>query len=186
MFITVSAVNLFFTGPLLVGLPVLADQRLAEGAQAFGILMSAYAGGNLGGYILAGMLPKLTGRGLSVFYIILLVAFGAGLLGFSWINLTWLNALLMLVLGLGNGYIVIVVFTWIQQRTPRDMLGRIMSMLMLASLGLVPLSQALSGAVSRWNLTGMFALSGGLTLLVAFWAAFQPALRNLSSEMAGD
>jgi len=186
MFVAVSAVNLFFTGPLLVGIPVLADQRLAEGAQAFGFIMAAYAGGNLGGYILAGVLPKINGRGLSAFFVLLLVMFGAGLVGLGLITTTWLNALLMLILGLGNGYIVIVLFTWIQQRTPREMLGRIMSMLMLASMGLVPLSQALSGAVSRWNLTGLFTLSGGLILLTALWSAFQPALHSLSSEMAGD
>lgn len=186
MFIIISSVNLFFTGPLLVGVPVLADQRLAEGAQAFGILMSAYSGGGLAGFILAGVLPKLSGHRLSTLYIIVLTAFGAGLLGFGWINLTWLLAILMLVLGLGNGYIVIIVFTWIQQRTPREMLGRIMGILMLASMGLVPLSQTISGFISRWNLTGMFVISGGLTLLVALWATFQPALRGLSSEMAGD
>lgn len=186
MFITMAAVNLLFTGPLLVGIPVLADQRLPEGARAFGFLMSAYAGGNLGGYILAGMLPKPTGRGLSVFLVALLVTFGVVLASFGWITLTWIDFILMLVLGIGNGYIGLVMFTWIQQRTPREMLGRIMSMVMLASMGLVPLSQALSGAVSRWNLTGLFALAGGLILLTALWAAFQPALKSLSSEMAGD
>jgi len=186
MFVTMAAVNFLFTGPLLVGIPVLADQRLPEGARAFGFLMSAYAGGNLGGYLLAGVLPKPSGRSLSIFLIILLLAFGVVLTSFGWITLTWVNFLLMLVIGLGNGYIGLVMFTWIQQRTPREMLGRVMSMVMLASLGLVPLSQALSGAISRWNLTGLFALSGALLLLTAVWAASQPALRLLSSEMAGD
>jgi MFS family permease len=186
MFIIMAAVNFLFTGPLLVGIPVLAAQRLPEGAQAFGFLMAAYAGGNLGGYILAGALPKPTGRGLSVFVVALLVAFGAVLTVFGWITLTWVDFALMLTLGLGNGYIGIVMFTWIQQRTPREMLGRVMSMVMLASMGLVPLSQALSGAVSRWNLTALFVLAGSLILLTALWAAFQPALRSLSSEMAGD
>jgi MFS family permease len=186
MFITLAAVNLFFTGPLLVGIPVLADQRLAEGAQAFGLLMSAYAGGNLGGYILAGVLPKLNGRGLSVFFILLLISFGLGLAALGWIPWTWVGFGLMLALGLGNGYVTIVMFTWIQQRTPREMLGRVMSVLMLASMGLVPLSQALSGAISRWDLTTLFALGGGLILLTALWMAFQPALWSLGSEMAGD
>ena len=186
MFIIMAAVNLLFNGPLLVGVPVLADQRLPEGARAFGFLMSAYAGGNLGGYLLAGLLPKLSGRWLRIFVIALLLTFGLVLASLGWITLTWVDFTLMLLLGLGNGYIGLVMFTWIQQRTPRDMLGRIMSMIMLASLGLVPLSEALSGAISRWNLSGLFALSGSLILLTALWAVFQPALRSLSSEMAGD
>jgi hypothetical protein len=57
---------------------------------------------------------------------------------------------------------------------------------MLASMGLVPLSQALAGAISRWNLTGLFTLAEGLILLTALWAARQPALRALSGEMAGE
>jgi MFS family permease len=183
---TTAAVNFLFTGPLLVGIPVLADQRLPEGARAFGFLMSAYAGGNLGGYLLGGMLPKPGGRSLSVFLIALLLSFGFVLTGLGWIRLTWLDFALILVLGIGNGYIALVMFTWIQQRTPREMLGRVMSMVMLANMGLVPLSQALSGAVSRWNLTGLFVLSGVLLMLTAVWAARQPALKSLSHEMVGD
>jgi MFS family permease len=186
MFITMAAINFLFVGPLVVGIPVLANQRLPEGAAAFGFLMSAYAGGNLAGFVLGGMLPKPSGRGLSIFLIGLFVAFGAALISFGWITLTWVDFVLMLLLGVGNGYIGLVIFTWIQQRTPREMLGRVMSMVGLASLGLIPLSQALSGAISRWNLTGLFAVSGGLILLTALWAAFQPALKSLSSEMAGD
>ena len=48
LFITMAAVNFLVTGPLMVGIPVLANQRLPEGAMAFGLLMSAYAGGGLG------------------------------------------------------------------------------------------------------------------------------------------
>ncbi len=186
MFFLMAVVNFLLTGPLLVGIPVLADQRLPEGATAFGLIMSAYAGGNLGGYLLGGILPKPNGHALSVFLIALLAAFGAVMVSFGWITLTWIDFTLMLLLGVGNGYISLVMFTWIQQRTPREMLGRVMSMVMLASLGLIPISQALSGAISSWNLTGLFAMSGGLILLATLWAAFQPALKSLSSEMAGE
>ncbi|MGC1375480.1 MAG: MFS transporter [Anaerolineales bacterium] len=186
MFIIMAAVNFLFVGPLLVGIPVLADQRLPEGAAAFGFLMSAYAGGNLAGLILGGTLPKPGGRSLSIFLVVLILSFGAALISFGWITLTWVDFVLMLLLGVGNGYIGLVIFTWMQQRTPREMIGRVMSMQALASLGLVPLSQALSGAISHWDLTWLFAMSGGLTVLTALWAAFQPALKSLSSEMAGD
>lgn len=187
MFILMMAVNFLFVGPLVVGIPLLADQRLPEGARAFGFLMSAFAGGNLLGFILAGALPRPTGRRMSGFLILLLIAFGVVLFGLGWIMLTWVDALLMLLLGTGNGYIGLMIFTWIQQRTPKDMLGRIMSMVTLASMGLVPISQLLAGAVSKWSLTGLFALSGSLILLTALWSVPQPALKTLSHEMvAGD
>ncbi len=186
LFVIMAAVNFLFTGPLLVGIPVLADQRLPEGATAFGFLMSAYAGGGLGGYLLAGILPKPSGRGLSILLVSLLASFGLVLASFGWITVTWVDVVLLLLLGIGNGYIGLILFTWIQQRTPREMLGRVMSMVTFASLGLLPISQMISGAISRWDLTGLFVVSGVLIVLTAVWAAFQPALKFLGSEMSGE
>ena len=91
----------------------------------------------------------------------------------------------MLLLGLGNGYISIIMFTWMQARTPREMLGRMMSMLMLSNTGLVPISQAVSGAVSKWSLTGLFAAAGGLILLVTCVAAGRPELTIFSQSVVG-
>ena len=90
---------------------------------------------------------------------------------------------LILILGVGNGYIAILLFTWMQTRTPKDMLGRMMSMVMLSSTGLVPISQAISGAVSKWSLTFLFAIAGVLVLLVTTWAAFQPGLKAFSESL---
>ena len=119
MFLVMLAVNFLLIGPLLVGIPVLADQRLPEGAVAFGLLMSAYAGGNLGGYLLAGMLPRPSGGTIRIVLLALLFAFGVviGLLAF--ITRTWVGFAMLLILGFGNGYIGIILFTWIQLRTPR-------------------------------------------------------------------
>ncbi len=57
IFLILAVVNFLVVGPLLVGIPVLADTRLPEGAVAFGLLMSAFSGGSLVGYLLAGSLP---------------------------------------------------------------------------------------------------------------------------------
>jgi MFS family permease len=183
MFVLLAAINFLFVGPILVGIPVLADQRLPEGARAFGYLMSAFAGGNLIGLVLAGFLPGVSGRQLSTVILVILASFGLVLISLGWMNLTLIDIILMAAIGIGNGYLALVIFTWIQLRTPKDMLGRVMSMLMLAGLGLVPLSQAISGVISKWNLTGLFSLAGSLVLVMTFWAAFQPALRSLSEEM---
>jgi MFS family permease len=182
-FLVIMAVNFLFVGPILVGIPVLANQRLAEGAVAFGLLMSAFSGGNLAGYLLAGALPRPTGNTMRVFLIALLVVFGLVLGSFGFIRSTWIDFALMLMLGLGNGYISITLFTWMQLRTPKAMLGRMMSMMMLSNTGLVPISQAISGAVSRRSLTALFAGAGILILLVAIWAAPQPELKLFSDSM---
>jgi len=184
MFLIVTAMNFLFTGPLLVGIPVLADQRLPEGAMAFGLLMSACAGGNLVGYLLAGSLPHPTGKGMSIFLVALFAAFGLVLGSFGFIRSTWVDFVLILMLGVGNGYIAILMFTWMQTRTPKEMLGRMMSMVMLSGTGLIPLSQAISGAVSKWSLTVLFASAGILILLVTIWAAPQPGLKAFSESLA--
>lgn len=186
LFMAMAMINFFFTGPLLVGIPVLADQRLPEGAAAFGLLMSAYAGGNLAGFVVGGLLPKPSGRFLGALLVGSLFSFGLVLVCFGWITNTWIDLALILLVGIGNGYLGLVIFTWIQQRTPREMLGRVMSMVMFAGLGLVPLSQILAGAVSSWDLTGLFVLSGSVIVLAALWSVFQPALKSLAIEMAGD
>ena len=184
LFLILAAVNFFFTGPLLVGIPVLADQYLAEGAVAFGMLMSAFAGGSLVGILLAGALPRPKGKGMSAFLIILLVSFGVSLALFGFIRSTWLDFALMLLLGAGNGYVAILMFTWMQTHTPKEMLGRMMSMVMLAASGLVPVSQAVSGAVIKWNLEALFVCAGALIVLVALWAAVQPGLKAFSEGLA--
>jgi len=184
MFLVIIAINFLFVGPILVGIPVLADQRLAEGAMAFGLLMSAFAGGNLGGYLVAGSLSKPTGRVMRLLLIALLAAFGIATVLIGFINSTWIDFGLMLLLGLGNGYITIILFTWIQTRAPKTMLGRIMSLVTLSSIGLVPVSQAISGAISTWNLTLLFVLAGSLIVLMTTWTAVQPGLVTFSQSLA--
>ena len=62
IFTVIMVVNFLLIGPIMVGIPVLANQRLPEGATAFGLLMSAFAGGSLLGYLIAGSLPAPTDR----------------------------------------------------------------------------------------------------------------------------
>lgn len=183
MFTTMALTNFLVTGPLLVGIPVLANQRLPEGAVAFGLLISAYAGGNLAGYLLSGALPRPTGNALMILLIVLVGGFGAVMIVIGLIANTWLDFTLMLLLGIGNGYIGLILITWIQQRTPKDMLGRMMSILMLSNLGLTPISQTVAGLVSKWTLTGLFLATGGLILLVDLWMITQPALRTITHSV---
>ena len=186
IFLVIAAVNFLFVGPIMVSVPVLADQRLAEGAVAFGLLMSGFSGGNLGGFLLAGALPRPNGRTMRLLLIGLLAAFGITTVILGFVNLTWIDFGLMLLLGLGNGYFTLILFTWIQIRPPKTMMGRIMSLLMLSSAGLVPVSQAISGAVVSWNLTLLFVFAGGLIVLVAIWTAFQPGLVTFSESLSAN
>ena len=92
---------------------------------------------------------------------------------------TWLAFLVMLLLGVANGYFVITTITLMQLIAPRAMPGRLMSLLLFASVGLSPLSQAVSGAVSRWSLGGLFIGAGILMMFLTGWTAFQSAFADM-------
>ena len=115
--------------------------------------------------------------------ILLFAAFGIVIGALGFIPYTWIDFALLLLLGLGNGYAAVLSITWIQTRIPKEMLGRMMSLLMLASTGLFPISQALAGALSKWHLTLVFALPGVLVLLMTVWITFQPELKVFSASL---
>ena len=184
IFIAAMALNFLLFGPITVGIPVLADRRLAEGAAAFGLLMSAFAGGNLLGYMIAGSLPRPDGAKLRLLVIALFAGFGIVIGSFGIITSTWVDVGLLLLLSTSNGFLVVLLMTWIQSRTPKEMLGRIMALLMFSSTGLAPIAQAISGVLSKWNLTMLFVIPGVLALLLTIWMAFHPDLRAFSESLS--
>ncbi len=56
-------------------------------------------------------------------------------------------AIVAALMGLGQGYVVIQFITWLQLRTAPHMLGRMMSVLLFAVVGLTPLSSTVAGAL---------------------------------------
>jgi len=181
MFVLVAAVNFLVNGPFLVGIPVLADSRLPEGAAAFGLIVSAHGGGNLLGFVLSGAIPSA--RRLNIIIPAVFALFGIGIASLGFVGSTAVAFMLVLVMGIGNGYISIVLITWLQKRTAKSMLGRLMSLVMVASAGLLPVSEAISGVVIGLSLPGLFAGAGVLLILVALWAAVLPEMRSLKLEM---
>jgi MFS family permease len=181
LFVIITALNFFFVGPIAVGIPVLANERLPEGAAAFGIILSAYGGGNLLGILVSGAIKqtrRLNWTSIGIFF-----SFGVALALLGVLNSTWLSAAVLFVLGVGNGYIAIIFITFLQRRTPRDMLGRMMSLVMLSNVGLAPVSQAISGAVSKISLEALFIGAGVCILLTSLWSTLQPAMGTMDEQM---
>jgi len=183
MFVLIAAANLLFVGPLLIGMPVLAQLRLAGGAAAFGLVMSAYGGGNLAGILLAGSLPKPGAALLNRLVVALVASFGLALISFAFITSTWLAFAVLLAVGIGNGYFAITIITLLQQRTPAHMFGRVMSLILFANVGLVPISQALSGLLIKLSLEGLFIGAGLLMVLLAAWTALDREARSMGEYM---
>ena len=183
-FVVCAAVNLLITGPFAVGVPVLANSRFAEGAAAFGMIMSAMGGGSLVGIVLAGMLPKLPARWFSpaMLSVTGIIGLGVALIGVG--ESLAVAATSALLMGVGMGYINIVFMTWIQRRTPGVLLGRMMSLMMFASVGLGPVSMAAAGALVGASPTGLFVGAGALLVAVIVVAWLNPAVRSMGEEMS--
>jgi MFS family permease len=179
LFILMVAANFLFNGPVIVGIPVLADVRMAGSAAAYGTIMSAFGGGNLLGILASNSLIQLLKHRLGAFMVAVIVSFGVGLGLLSIVTSMPAAFAIMLVMGSGNGVLGIALITFLQRKTPKEMLGRVMSLVMLASLGLQPISQALTGAAIKVSLAGLFVVVGIFMMFVAIWLAFQPATRTV-------
>jgi MFS family permease len=165
-----AAINLLLIGPLMIGIPVLAQTRFSEGAAAFGVLMSAYGVGNLAGMVAAGTLPRLSSRLFSGLIIALFVGFGLVIAALAFISSVWVGVALLAVLGVGDGYVAVTLMTTVQRVTPKAMLGRIMSLVMLAVMGVQPASTAVAGAVIGLGTDALFLGCGAGVLVVAIVA----------------
>lgn len=179
LFPVIAAINLMTTGAFAVGIPVLADSRLPQGAAAFGLIMSAFGAGMLLGMLLAGVLPRPKADIMGAVLLLTISSMGLGIVAFGFVTVTWAAAVVGLLMGAANGYVTVQFITWLQLRTPEQMLGRMMSLLMFASVGLSPLSMMLAGFVIEWSLTALFVGSGVLLTLIALWAAARPEMRAL-------
>lgn len=185
VYILIAAVNLIFVGPLLVGIPVLADTRLPQGAAAFGMIMSAYGGLNLAGILLAGVRPRFKPQAVTALLVGLIAAFGRALAMFAFFASTLPFIMVMLLLGVGNGYLGILLFTFLQTNTPKEMIRRVMSLVLFANLGLVPVSQALSGVLLKISINGVFIEAGVLMMLIAGGMLLTPDLKIIGLRSAG-
>jgi MFS family permease len=184
-FLLIAGINLLVTGPFAVGVPVLARERLPEGVAAFGIIMSAWGGGALVGIVLAGLVKsggfgRHNGR-----MTVLMSSLGVGLIIFGLSASTPLTAAVALGMGLANGFVTVQFMTWLQRRTPARMIGRMMSLLMFAAVGLQPISTAVAGALIDLDATALFVGAGILLAAFVLLASLHPALRRVESVALG-
>ena len=165
----IALANMLVTGPILVGIPVLAQTRFAEGAVAFGVIISANGVGNLIGMLGAGALPRASDKAFGLIATATFVGFAAIFAALGFVNSMWVAAALMVVGGMLNGYVAILVMTGMQRLTPKELMGRVMSLMMLAMVGLAPISQAVAGLLVKSSVGLMFGVAGtGLLLIAGF------------------
>lgn len=175
--IVIAIIDFGANGAIGVGLPTLAHGRFAAGAGGLGILLGAWGVGATAGALGAGFVapPKRFG-----WLIVLLCAWlGIGMCAVGLVPSLVPAALLMAYSGVGTGVVNTYGISWLQRRTDSAMQGRVMSLVMLASIGLTPVAYAVSGAIAEVNPTLLFLIAGGMMLLCAAGTAASRSVRSL-------
>jgi len=177
LLIVIAVVDFGANAALGVGLPTLAHGRFAGGAAGLGVLLGAWGVGATAGALGAGFVspPKRFGR-LIVF---LCVWLGLGIGAVGLVPSLVPAALAMGLSGVGTGVVNTYGISWLQRRIDPAMQGRVMSLVMLASMGMTPVAYAVSGPIANVNPTALFVIAGGLMILCGLGAAASRSVRSL-------
>jgi MFS family permease len=94
--------------------------------------------------------------------------------------------LINVAIGVLGGFVQVAVFTWIQQRVPRELLGRTMSLFMFIFMGLAPLAAVVAGWIaSRVTLAALFGGAGLFLMGAALLAWLFTPMRALRDAPTG-
>ncbi|MDP6027192.1 MAG: MFS transporter [Pseudomonadales bacterium] len=174
--------SLFYRGPFLVGIPILSDVRFEEGALAYGMITSSFGIGAMLGLLIAGSFPKPSERFLGILILGDFAVLGAGFIAFA---LTTHLEVAMFFSGLGgltDGYMVIILISWLQTRIPIKLMGRVMSVIMVFWIGLTPVTAAAAGLLIRWSVGGVFIGAGFILIGLSLIGFLVPVVRRLGIE----
>jgi len=168
---TITLSLLFFLGPVYVLMPYIVKNSLHGGAEGLGLIFAAGGVGAVIASLLRGQLG-LPRRPLTLVYLAW-AATGFSLVGYALVHTVW-QAMIVSFFSVGCLTTGGIVWTTVLQRSvPGRMIGRVSSLDWVLSLGLAPLSYALTGPIA--NLLGARAtllraglVSGTVMLLVLF------------------
>lgn len=174
---------LVFIGPEEVLLPFLVKNRLELGPDALGAI---FAVGGVGAVLMAIVVGQvgLPRRRVTVMY----ASWSAGVLliaGFGLMTELW-HALLLSAAGAALFEVGSIIWvTMLQQLVPRELLGRVSSLDWLVSIGLVPVSFALTGPVAGAIGAEATLVVGGVAGAILMGGLlFYPGVRDPEREPA--
>jgi MFS family permease len=173
--------NFVIAGAFEVALPTLAHVRF--GAAGYGALIACFGVGALGGTLTAAKLSGLRRPAVGA-----CGGFVVG--GIAVAFLPYLGGLpgaaaAALVFGAAGYFGNVVVVTLLQRWAPPNLIGRVMSLLMLASIGAFPASVALSGVIVKHiGPAPFFPAAGAVLVLVVLLATTVREFRDFGAVAA--
>lgn len=173
-FLGVAVLEFFFQTPIFVGLPALTKARFLEPAYVYGLIVAAYGVGALVGAVTAGYVNWPSRENLVRTMFFIFIGSGASIGLIVLYEPYWFAMALFLVFGAMDSYIWVHFTTFVQQSTPEAQMGRVMSIFMFMSVGLIPIASALMGVAFEWNLEVSLLVASSVIVISCLFMALHP------------
>ncbi|PFL21456.1 MFS transporter [Bacillus cereus] len=171
--------NLFLIGPMQVGFPLFVKNVLHGDSLQFSYLEAAVGGGMAIGAVIVGL--KNINRRRGLFCIIMMLLSGVFFLSINFSTVLWQALLAGMFYGITIAMAIVPLMAMIQSTVKEEMMGRVMSLLMLSSMGFIPLSYAFT-SIALWAgipiVTIMKSGAIAVIIFVLFVAIRVPVVRK--------
>ncbi|TAK02448.1 MAG: MFS transporter [Chloroflexota bacterium] len=183
--VLLAAAPALFILNYLVFLPVYARDILAIGAPGLGLLTSSIGIGALTGALLVASRRPQGGSGKLA--LVGLASMSISLATFAVSTSVPLSCVALAILGASQVAYYSTTNTLLQVRVPGRLRGRVHSLYVLFSIGLIPLGNVVAGALAeRVTVPPVLAVGGAATLAIVVVAAIvRPEIRHLQPGLPG-
>jgi MFS family permease len=156
--------NFALNGPISVGMAWLAANQFDGGPEVYGFILAAFGAGAVAGAVVAGSIGRVRELGWLTIAGSIVIGIAVGLIALAESAPVVMG--LALAIGLAVGFLNVRIVAWLQARTPDDMIGRVMSLVMIGGVALSPLSMAASGALVDLGAASLLFAAAGILILV--------------------
>ena len=181
-FVGMAVIHFFFMPMVFVGLPVWAKARFFEGAYVYGLVTAAFGLGAFIGAIGSSFLAGPKDENLVPTMFKIYVFTGSTLALIIFYDPYWWAMLLFFVSGVFEAFLYVHFATWLQRITPEALLGRVMSILMLMSMGLLPIADAIMGFAIDLSLEATMIGSSAFLMLFCGLISLHPLARVVTVQ----
>lgn len=158
--------NLFLIGPMQVGFPLFVKNVLHGDSLQFSYLEASVGGGMAIGAIIVGL--KNINRRRGLFCIIMMLLSGIFFLAINFSTVLWQALLAGMFYGITIAMAIVPLMAMIQSTVKEEMMGRVMSLLMLSSMGFIPLSYAFTSIALAIGIPIVTVMKSGAIAVIVF------------------
>ena len=158
--------NLFLIGPMQVGFPLFVKNVLHGDSLQFSYLEASVGGGMAIGAVIVGL--KNINRRRGLFCIIMMLLSGVFFLSINFSTVLWQALLAGMFYGITIAMAIVPLMAMIQSTVKEEMMGRVMSLLMLSSMGFIPLSYAFTSLALAMGIPIVTVMKSGAIAVIVF------------------